>query len=418
VASNTDFRTLLLQFISGEISGEDKALFYDMILDEGKEEEFKNVLKELGEEREELYSKYEYKTSDWEQMKQRILRTAAVVETDQFNLNAEKAILLNERTISEKFVRRMPVRRLNWAAAAAIVVGITIGTYFLIRQRTNSQGIETTIAKADIAPGGNRATLTLGNGAAMILDSEAIGTLAQQGNTKISKTDSGRLAYTVENNKTSNKATIEENILTTPRGGQYQLELADGTKVWLNAASSITYPAAFEGKQRFVKVTGEVYFEVVHNSNMPFVVKAGNQVITDLGTSFNINAYPDEGALTTTLLQGSIKIFVGTKTNLLVPGQQEIASVEGESVMIKNNADIDKVMAWRNGKMALTDVSVKQLMTEISRWYDVDIEYVGTVPNKQFYGSIHRDVPLSTVLNALKAYGVETKVERKKIIVQ
>jgi transmembrane sensor len=418
VASSKDFRTLLLEFISGEISGEDKALFYDMILDEGKEEEFKNVLKELGEEREELYSKYEYKTSDWEQMKQRILRTAAVAETDQFNLNAEKAILLNERTISEKFVRRMPVRRLNWAVAAAIVVGITIGTYFLIRQRTNSQVIETTIVKADIAPGGNRATLTLGNGAAMILDSEAIGTLSHQGNTKISKTDSGRLAYTIENNKASKKATIEENILRTPRGGQYQLELEDGTKVWLNAASSITYPAAFEGKQRFVKVTGEVYFDIVHNSNMPFVVKAGNQVITDLGTSFNINAYPDEGAITTTLLQGSIKIFVGTKTNMLVPGQQEIASVEGESVMIKNNVDMDKVMAWRNGKMALTDVSVKQLMTEISRWYDVDIEYSRTVPNKQFYGSIRRDAPLSTVLNALKVYGVDAKVEGKKIIVQ
>jgi transmembrane sensor len=418
LASGNDFRTLLLQFISGEISGEDKALFYDMISDEGKEEEFKNVLKELGEEREELYSKYEYKTSDWEQMKQRILRTAAVAETDQFNLNAEKAILLNERTISEKFVRRMPFRRLNWAAAAAVIVGISVGTYFLIRNRTNSQNIETTIAREDIAPGGNRATLTLGNGAAMILDSEAVGALAHQGNTKISKTDSGRLSYTIENNKTSKKATIVENILKTPRGGKYQIELADGSKIWLNAASSITYPTSFEGKQRFVKVTGEVYFEVVYNSNMPFVVKAGNQVITDLGTSFNINAYPDEGAITTTLLQGSIKIFVGSKSNLLVPGQQEIASVEGESVMIKNNVDIDKVMAWRNGKISLTDVSVKQLMTEISRWYDVDIEYSGTVPNKQFYGSIRRDVPLSTVLNDLKVYGVETKVEGKKIIVQ
>ncbi|HSZ31777.1 MAG TPA: FecR domain-containing protein, partial [Puia sp.] len=267
----------------------------------------------------------------------------------------------------------------------------------------------------DVAPGGNRATLTLGNGATMILDSESVGILTQQGNTSISKTDSGQLSYTVEKGK---PITIEENILTTPRGGQYQLVLPDGTKVWLNSASSITYPTAFSGNQRFVKTTGEVYFEVVHNASMPFVVKVGNTVITDLGTSFNINAYKEEGSITTTLLQGSIKIFVGSKTDILFSGQQEMTSVEGKSVTIKNNVDIDKVMAWKNGKLSFADVSVRQLMTEISRWYDVDIEYSGSVPNKQFYGSIRRDVPLSTVLNAIRSYGVETKIEGKKIIVR
>lgn len=336
MASNSDFRILLLQILSGEISGEDRDRFYKMILDEGREEEYKNVLKELQEERAELYSGYEYKPEEWEQMKRAILKGDAV-----------PAVLLNDRTIPDTHVKKMPVRRLNWAAATAIIVVISIITYFMIRRRTNSQSKETTIAKTVIAPGGGRATLTLGNGVAMVLDSEAVGPLAQQGNTKISITDSGGLAYTVDNNKTSDTATIEENILTTPLGGKYQLMLSDGTKVWLNAASSITYPTSFEGKQKFVKVTGEVYFEVMHNPNMPFVVKAGNQVITDLGAFFNINAYPDEGAITTTILKGSLKIFVGTKTNLLFQGQQEIASVEGESVTIKNNVDIDKVMAWR-----------------------------------------------------------------------
>jgi transmembrane sensor len=335
VTSNTDFRTLLLKIISGEISEEDRDRFYNMVLDEGREEEYKNVLKELREERAELYSGYEYMPEEWEQMKSAILKGDAVA-----------AVLLKDRTIPDTLVKKMPFRRLNWAAAAAVIVVISIGTYFLIRHRTNAQATETTNIKTVIAPGGNRATLTLGNGATMILDSEAVGPLAQQGNTKISITDSGGLVYIVDNNKTSNKATIEENVLTTPQGGQYQLVLPDGTKVWLNAASSITYPTAFEGKQKFVKVTGEVYFEVVHDPNMLFVVKAGNQVITDLGAFFNIDAYSDEGAITTTLLQGSVKIYVGTKTNLLFPGQQEIASVEGESVTIKS-VDIDKVMAWR-----------------------------------------------------------------------
>jgi transmembrane sensor len=336
LASNSDFKTLLLQIISGEISGEDRDRFYNMVLDEGREEEYKNVLKELQEEGAGIFSGYEYKPEEWEQMKKAILKRDTV-----------PVVLLNDRTIPDTFVKKMPVRKLNWVAAAAIFIGVSIVTYFLMRYKTNSQTTETAIAKTNIAPGGNRATLTLGNGATMILDSESTGPLAQQGKTKISITDSGGLSYTVDDTMTADKATIEENVLTTPSGGRYQLDLPDGTNVWLNSASSITYPTAFTGNQRFVKVTGEIYFEVIHNPNMPFVVKAGNQVITDVGTSFNINANTDEGAITTTVLQGSVKIFVGSKTNLLFPGQQEIASVEGESVTIKNNVDIDKVMAWR-----------------------------------------------------------------------
>ena len=337
MASTSDFKTLLLQVISGEISAEDRDRFFKMILDEGRQEEYKNILKELGEDRTDIFSGHEYKPEEWELMKKAILKGDTV-----------PAVLLPDRTIPDTLVKKMPVRRLNWAAASAVIVVISILTYFLIRHRTNAQAKEATIAKTNLAPGSNRATLTLGNGATMILDSEAVGALAQQGNTKISITDSGGLSYTVDNTDKTNKETIEENILTTPMGGKYHLGFPDGTEVWLNSASSITYPTAFEGNQRFVKITGEVYFEVVHNPNMLFVVKAGNQVITDLGTSFNINANPDEGSITTTVLQGGVKIFVGSKTNLLFPGQQEISSVEGESVTIKNNVDITKVMSWRS----------------------------------------------------------------------
>ncbi len=389
-----------------------------MILDESQEEEFKQVLKELGEEREQIYAGYEFRPAEWESIKNKILKGGSD-EVEPVILNADKAMLLNDRTLPDTLVKKMPIRKLSWiaTAAASVVVLLGLTLYFKFFNKTKTEkAVEKNIAFVhDIAPGGNRATLTLGNGATMILDSEAIGNLAQQGNTRISKTDSGRLSYLVEKGK---PITIDENVLTTPRGGQYQLDLPDGSKVWLNSASSITYPTAFSGNQRFVKITGEVYFEVVHSSNMPFVVKTTNSVITDLGTQFDINAYPEEGAITTTLIQGSVKIFVGSKTNILVPGQQEVSSVEGESVTIKSNVDIDNVMAWRNGKMSFTDVSVRQLMTEISRWYDVDIEYSGSVPNKQFYGSIRRDVPLSTVLNAIRSYGIETKIEGKKIIVR
>ncbi len=343
------------------------------------------------------------------------------MKTEPVIVNTEKTVLLNERTLPDTLVKKMPIRRFSWAAASSVVVLSGLALYFgFFHYIKNEKAAEKNIAVVnDIAPGANRATLTLGNGATIILDSEAVGALAHQGNTKISIAESGHLAYVVENNNSSEKpAPIEENILTTPRGGHYQLDLSDGTKVWLNSESSIIYPSAFSGKQRFVKVTGEVYFEVVHNPNMPFVVKVGNDVVTELGTSFNINAYKEEGAITTTPIQGSIKIFIGSKTNLLFPGQQEITSVEGESVKIKNNVNFDKVMAWRNGKISLTGVSVRELMTEISRWYDVDIEYSGSVPDKQLHGTIRRDLPLSKVLNALRAYGVETKIEGKKIIVQ
>ncbi len=422
MTTSSDFRTLLLKIISGEISGEDKALFYDIILDDRMEEECKNVIKELGEGCAEFYSRFEFKQVEWESIKQRILKGGSV-EVEPVISNTGKVVLQTDRMLPDTHVKIMPVRRLNWivkvAASVVVLLGLTLYFRFLNKSKTE-KSVEKNLALVhDVAPGGNRATLTLGNGATMVLDSEAIGALAQQGNTRISKADSGRLAYAVENNKPNEKlGIIEENILTTPRGGQYQLDLPDGTKVWLNSASSITYPTAFSGNQRFVKVTGEVYFEVVHNASMPFVVKTTNSVITDLGTQFNINAYPEEGAITTTLIQGSVKIYVGSKTNILIPGQQEISPIEGESVTIKNKVDIDKVMAWRNGKMSFTEVSVRQLMAEISRWYDVDIEYSGSVPNKTFYGSISRDVPLSTVLNALRTYGLETKIEGKKIIVR
>ena len=297
--TNATLKILLQKYASGEISPEDRTALYRALTDNHNEQEFKSLLSDLIQQ---TKSDENYNEADW----------TGVIRS-----------ILGQKAAPPK----IGVPQKIWfraAAAASIIALLGLTAYFGFFNKKHS-GLDSAKNKAlvhDIAAGSNKATLTLGNGATMILDSEAIGTLAQQGSTKISKTDSGQLAYTIEkSNRSSDKsvtdkqARIEENVLTTPRGGQYQLVLPDGTKVWLNAASSITYPTAFSGTQRFVKITGEVYFEVVHNAKMPFVVKVLNNVITDLGTSFNVNAYADEGSITTTLINGSVKIYKGTFKN-------------------------------------------------------------------------------------------------------
>ena len=410
------FRILIMKLISGEISGEERVQFDDMIEDEKREEEFKMILSELFEEQRKLGEKDD--ESPWEPMIQAIIR--------------QKVEPLKIKVYQKIWFR---------AAAAAVFIGFFIGTYFLFikKSETTEKPIENNIALVhDVTPGGNRALLILSTGQQIALDSAKNGQLAKFGNTTISKTERGKLLYV----STGSKATADEtdfNELITPRGGIYELVLPDGTKAWLNAASRIAYPTRFTGKKREVFINGEVYFEVAHDATHPFLVslpaktkdqgEGGHWMqIEVLGTHLNVNAYgvninadpnlPDLAPTRTTLLEGLIKITEGQESKLVTPGEQAVAGISKQGIEILRNVDLDKVMAWRNGKMYFTDVSVRQLMTEISRWYDVDIEYSGSVPNNQFYGSISRDVPLSAVLNALRAYGLETKIEGKKIIVQ
>jgi transmembrane sensor len=383
-----------MQVISGEISADDRAQFYEGIEDEGREEEFRAIMMSLYENQAALNDD----DTAWETMIQTVL---------------------SHKTPVPK------ISWLKWSAAAAILIGISFTTYFLVQNKNNSKAKETIIAKTDIAPATNRAILYLANGMKIMLDSAQNGTLAKQGNTNIIKTDSGKLLYTSSASKTKDDITglntkNEFNTLTTPRGGIYQITLPDGTSAWLNAASSITYPTKFISKNREVKITGEVYFEVAHNAGHPFIVSFAESRVEVLGTHFNIKAYAsnDNVPTKTTLLEGSIKISSGNESRLLKPGEQGVVAFSKPGIEVRRNADLEDVIAWRNGEMVLTNGTVTEVMNEISRWYDMDIEYAGAVPDKQFYGSIRRDVPLSTVLNALKAYGVETKLEGKKIIVQ
>jgi ferric-dicitrate binding protein FerR (iron transport regulator) len=236
----------------------------------------------------------------------------------------------------------------------------------------------------------------------------------QQGNTKIIKSANGHIAY----NKTlTSTSTPIYNTMTTPRGGKYDLELSDGTRVWLNASSSITYPIAFSGTERRVTVTGEAYFEVAKNKDMPFKINVdGQEEVQVLGTHFNIMAYSDEPLIKTTLLEGSVKIVKNKTTGMLKPGQQAQMTTDGK-LSVTDDADINAVMAWKNGQTLFVNEDIKTIMRRASRWYDVDIEYQGGVPARLFTGGISRESNLSVLLKVLELNKIHFKAAGKKLIV-
>jgi len=268
----------------------------------------------------------------------------------------------------------------------------------------------------DLAPGGNKAILTLSTGKQIVLTGARNGKLAQQGDADITKTADGQIVY--GKGDESAAAEVSYNTTSTPRGGQFQVVLADGTKVWLNAASSITYPTVFTGTDREVEITGEVYFEVAHNAAKPFRVKSNGQIVEVLGTHFNINAYKDEPVITTTLFEGSVKINKGTASALLKPGQQSLVTENNHAIKITDNVDLDQALAWKNGKFYFTNTDIEEVMRQVARWYDVDIEYEGKVPNIRLSGSCYRNLTASKALAILEYTGINFKIEGRKIIVQ
>jgi transmembrane sensor len=221
------------------------------------------------------------------------------------------------------------------------------------------------------------------------------------------------LSYNTLKNKSSE---VVYNTISTPRGGQYQLMLADGSKVWLNAASSLRFPASFVGKERKVELLGEAYFEVAKNAKMPFKVKVNGMEVEVLGTHFNINSYENESTIRTTLLEGSVKINKNNSSSLLKPGQQAQMNKAGE-IKIINDADVEEAIAWKEGKFQFDRADIHDIMRQLTRWYDVDVEYKGTV-SSHFGGTISRDVNLSQVLNMLHLTGeVKFQVEDRKVVV-
>lgn len=323
-----------------------------------------------------------------------------------------------EKRASETYLiggsrRRWMVR----VAAAAVVFFGLFATIFLISRHDHQQIAQHTGNKPsmdDIAPGGNRAILTLANGKKIVLDTASNGTLAQQGGIKVIKIG-GQLSYSLK----SNSPEVLYNTITTPKGGQYQLTLSDGSRVWLNAASSLHFPAAFSGKERKVELTGEGYFEVAHNKEKPFIVTANNMNVQVLGTRFNINAYSDENSIKTTLLEGSVRISKGNTTRIMIPGDQaSMDNLTGE-ITIKKDADLDEAVAWKNGKFIFQSADIKSIMRQLEKWYDVNVVYERNVTNEEFVGSISRQVNISQILDMLKKAGsIDFVIKGRTVIVK
>jgi len=315
--------------------------------------------------------------------------------------------------------RTTRMNRLNrtgwWMVAASVVIVSGISAYFLLFSRPQQQviAVKPQNLTDTILPGSNKAVLTLANGSTILLDDAQKGILAKQGNTEIIKSDNGKLAY---HSESTAGIEIVYNTLTTPRGGQYEIILPDGTKAWLNAQTSLKFPTVFSGKAREVELTGEAYFEVTKNKNAPFVVLSKQTRVTVLGTHFNINSYSDEKNTLTTLLEGSVKVSSDAGDELLQPGQQAVYSTETNALSVRK-VKAKQAIGWKNGVFEFDDTDLSAILRQISRWYDVDIVYVPHGEEIKFGGVISRSLNLTDILRLLETNEVHFKVEGRKIIV-
>ncbi len=313
--------------------------------------------------------------------------------------------------------RQYPTKNRLWFKIAAVLLLFAGALFFKIH-------IEKQNLAADVAPGGNKAVLTLADGSKIILDQAGKGNLAQQAGVQIVKTANGRLVYTIRKTAHSNRATMGNltNTISTPRGGQYQVNLPDGTRVWLNAASSLKFPLNFAGlKERKVELKGEAYFEVEKDASKPFIVQSDQQTVQVLGTHFNINSYEDESETKTTLLEGAVKVTAMRAKKpaqaFLKPGQQ--ARINSASTHV-NVIRVDPMVeiAWKNGQFFFENESIENIMKQISRWYDVEVIYEDDLAGKTVWGSVTRYTNVSKVLSILELTGgIHFKVEGRRIIV-
>lgn len=307
-----------------------------------------------------------------------------------------------------------------YAVAASILVLLSIG--FLLYNQNQRKAVEQVeeflVESGDIAPGKDRAVLTLDDGSQIFLDSVGSGQLAKESGIIISKAANGELIYSVAGSTTSN-AKISYNHIKTPRGGQYQIVLPDSTKVWLNAASSLRFPVRFDGNERRVELLGEAYFEVSPNKSKPFKVFSEGQEVKVLGTKFNVKAYNDEPYIKTTLLEGSVMVsnLLSNEVKMLSPGQEASIMHKKGSIQLKS-VDAEQAIFWKLGYFTFDNERVTSIMKTISRWYDVDVEYHNTHEIERLGGAFSRESNLSEILKNLELVGhMKFKIEGRKIIV-
>ncbi len=347
------------------------------------------------------------------------------VDDEVFDLSTRERLLTNilggHSVDKEKRVHRLSGirKKIKYAAAAVVLVGLSIGAYFYSMNphlpTFSRQQYE------DLKPGGNKAILTLADGNKIILNDKGLGTIAEEENITITKTADGQLLYTIKDSATKQQSDERNyNVISTPRGGQYQVILPDGTNVWLNASSSLKYPVRFGGKERVVVFEGEGYFEVATDKTRPFKVNTPKESVEVLGTHFNINSYADEPLSKTTLVEGKVRVSepgaVGQASHrVLLPGQQSVVrdgNLEVTSVNIQN------VIAWKNGEFMFNIENIETVMRTIARWYDVDIIYQSPVEQAYIWGSVSRFENISEVLKVIEMTGtVHFKVEGRRVYV-
>lgn len=356
-----------------------------------------------------------------------------IAEVD--NINREDADEISEyiknrlqNTIHSNQLHEVkPLYKWQLPAAAAILLILALVLFISYYKKLSNSNIDANTASTivhkvnDIAPGGNKALLTLADGTTIVLDSASNGTIGKQGNITIQKLSNGLLAYTINGKVVTENDAMFYNTISTPRGGKYQLILEDGTKVWLNAASSIRFPVKFGGGQRKVDITGEAYFEVAKNKDLPFRVNAASSQVEVLGTHFNINAYDDESFVKTTLLEGAVKVSVHLSDQhpedaFLKPGQQSSIDNYGK-IKIISNADTAEAVAWKNGRFQFTSADLKTILRQIARWYNVNVIYKGNA-DIHFTGQLSRTENVSKIFDQLALTGeVHFKIDGNNIIV-
>lgn len=318
-----------------------------------------------------------------------------------------------DQVVSIPVIRRRKIwPKIAVAATVLILVGTAI-FFFTRQQGQTDQSIAKLSPANDALPGRNKASLTLASGEVVVLDSAMIGKLTRQAGLDVLNHGNG-ISYA----GSENYGETVFNTLTTQNGEQYSLELSDGTKLWLNAASSVRFPVAFTQNTREVEVTGEVYFEVAHDANRPFIVKKpkGDLAVKVLGTHFNVNAYDDEPGVMVTLLEGSVEVRNKNEMVRIVPGEQAIAT-NNEQLTVNRSADIGSVMAWKNGLFSFNHTDLRTMLRQLARWYDVEVVFEGEVPDRKIGGGITRNTNLSQVLKILEELNIQSRVEGKKLIV-
>lgn len=395
---------LLSLFAEGKISRDEFEHLFDYIRSEGDDESINFAIdQELGK------------------MKKCVSLTDGEKDTIFQNIVTNNRFV--EETDSDRPEKHIIRAWYQVGVAASILAMLSIGLFFYTN-RTIDKSVallksKTINEKSVIKPGGDKAVLTLSDGSKIILEDAKKGLLANQAGVSIQKTADGELLYSFAKNVNSVSETLPQEVIynkiETPFGGKYQINLPDGSKVWLNSASTLRFPALFSGNTREVELNGEAYFDVAKNPNKPFKVITKDQIVEVLGTQFNINSYSDEETFKTTLIEGSVKIIYKDKVVLLSPGQQFQPSMKSSKVI---EADTEEVTAWKNGYFLFKDEDIQSIMRKVSRWYNVEVNYSGNIPDVGFGGNISRSKDINEVLNVLQlTNAVHFKVEGRRITV-